>query len=58
MAASMAEGKTIIENAAEEPEIVDLVTYLNSMGADIRGAGTNVIRIQGVKELKRGLLIR
>lgn len=52
MAASMAEGKTIIENAAEEPEIVDLVTYLNSMGADIRGAGTNVIRIQGVKELK------
>lgn len=52
MAASMAEGKTIIENAAEEPEIVDLVTYLNSMGANIRGAGTNVIRIQGVKELK------
>ena len=52
MAASMAEGKTIIENAAEEPEIVDLVTYLNSMGADVRGAGTNVIRIQGVKELK------
>ena len=52
MAASMAEGKTIIENAAEEPEIVDLVPYLNSMGADIRGAGTNVIRIQGVKELK------
>lgn len=52
MAASMAEGKTIIENAAEEPEIVDLVTYLNSMGTDIRGAGTNVIRIQGVKELK------
>ncbi|SUP42542.1 UDP-N-acetylglucosamine 1-carboxyvinyltransferase [Veillonella criceti] len=52
MAASMADGKTIIENAAEEPEIVDLVTYLNSMGADIRGAGTNVIRIQGVKELK------
>ena len=37
---------------AREPEIVDLVTYLNSMGADIRGAGTNVIRIQGVKELK------
>jgi len=52
MAASMAEGKTIIENVAREPEIVDLVTYLNSMGADIRGAGTNVIRIQGVKELK------
>lgn len=52
MAASMAEGKTIIENAAEEPEIVDLATYLNSMGANIKGAGTNVIRIEGVKELK------
>lgn len=52
MAATLAEGKTIIENAAEEPEIVDLVTYLNSMGANIRGAGTNVIRIEGVKELK------
>lgn len=52
MAATFAEGKTIIENAAEEPEIVDLVTYLNSMGANIRGAGTNVIRIEGVKELK------
>ena len=52
MAATMAEGKTIIENAAEEPEIVDLVTYLNSMGANIRGAGTNVIRIEGVSELK------
>lgn len=52
MAASMAEGKTIIENAAEEPEIVDLATYLNSMGANIKGAGTNVIRIEGVLELK------
>lgn len=52
MAACMAEGKTIIENVAEEPEIVDLATYLNSMGANIRGAGTNVIRIEGVKELK------
>ena len=52
MAASMAEGKTIIENAAEEPEIVDLVTYLNSMGTNIRGAGTNIIRIEGVPELK------
>ena len=50
-AASMAEGKTVLENAAEEPEIVDLATYLNSMGANIRGAGTNVIRIEGVKEL-------
>lgn len=52
MAASLAKGKTIIENAAEEPEIVDLVTYLNSMGANIRGAGTNIIRIEGVPELK------
>lgn len=52
MAATMAEGKTVIENAAEEPEIVDLVTYLNSMGANIRGAGTNIIRIEGVPELK------
>ena len=51
MAASMAEGKTVLENAAGEPEIVDLATYLNSMGANIRGAGTNVIRIEGVKEL-------
>ena len=51
MAASMADGKTVLENAAEEPEIVDLATYLNSMGANIRGAGTNVIRIEGVKEL-------
>jgi UDP-N-acetylglucosamine 1-carboxyvinyltransferase len=51
MAASMAEGRTVLENAAEEPEIVDLATYLNSMGANIRGAGTNIIRIEGVKEL-------
>ena len=51
MAASMADGKTVLENAAEEPEIVDLATYLNRMGANIRGAGTNVIRIEGVKEL-------
>ena len=51
MAASMADGKTVLENAAEEPESVDLATYLNSMGANIRGAGTNVIRIEGVKEL-------
>ncbi len=52
MAASMAKGKTVIENAAEEPEIVDLVTYLNSMGANIRGAGTNIIRIEGVDHLE------
>lgn len=51
MAASMAEGTTVLENAAQEPEIVDLANYLNKMGAKIRGAGTNVIRIEGVKEL-------
>ena len=51
MAASMAEGTTVVENAAQEPEIVDLANYLNKMGAKIRGAGTNVIRIEGVKEL-------
>ena len=51
MAACLADGRTVIENAAEEPEIVDLVMFLNSMGANIRGAGTNVIRIEGVKEL-------
>lgn len=51
MAASLAKGQTILENPAEEPEIVDLANYLNSMGARVRGAGTNVIRIEGVKEL-------
>ncbi len=51
MAASMAEGQTIIENPAQEPEIVDLANYLNIMGAKIRGAGTNVIKIEGVKKL-------
>ncbi|MCF6096113.1 UDP-N-acetylglucosamine 1-carboxyvinyltransferase [Thermovorax subterraneus] len=52
MAATMAEGQTIIENAAKEPEIVDLANFLNSMGAHIRGAGTDVIKIEGVKSLK------
>lgn len=52
MAASMAEGQTILENPAHEPEIIDLANYLNMMGANIRGAGTNVIKIEGVKELK------
>ena len=52
MAACLAEGTTIIENAAEEPEIVDLANFLNEMGADVKGAGTNTIRIKGVKELK------
>jgi UDP-N-acetylglucosamine 1-carboxyvinyltransferase len=49
--AVLAEGTTILENAAREPEIVDLAVLLNSMGARIRGAGTEVIRIQGVREL-------
>jgi len=51
MAATMAEGETVIENAAMEPEIVDLANFLNKMGADIKGAGTNNIKIRGVKEL-------
>ena len=51
MAASMAEGQTILENPAQEPEIVDLANYLNVMGAKIRGAGTNVIKIDGMKKL-------
>lgn len=52
MAAALVEGKTVIENAAEEPEIVDLVTFLSGMGANIKGAGTNVIRVEGVKSLQ------
>lgn len=52
MAAVYAEGTTIIENAAVEPEIVDLANYLNGMGADIRGAGTDSIKINGVDKLK------
>ncbi len=51
MAAAMAEGKTIIENAAKEPHVVDVANFLNSMGANIRGAGTDVIRIFGVQKL-------
>lgn len=51
MAASMAEGQTILENAAQEPEIIDLANFLNIMGAKIRGAGTNVIKITGVPKL-------
>ena len=54
MAAAMAEGQTIIENAAKEPHVVDVANFLNTMGADIRGAGTDVIKINGVKELKGG----
>ncbi|MCC5909644.1 MAG: UDP-N-acetylglucosamine 1-carboxyvinyltransferase [Clostridiaceae bacterium] len=52
MAAVLAEGQTIIENVAEEPEITDLANLLNKMGANIKGAGTDTIKIQGVKELK------
>lgn len=52
MAASMAKGQTILENPAHEPEIIDLANYLNMMGANIRGAGTNVIKIEGVRQLE------
>ncbi|MDY8022624.1 UDP-N-acetylglucosamine 1-carboxyvinyltransferase [Paenibacillus polymyxa] len=51
MAATLAEGVTTIENAAKEPEIVDLANFLNGMGAKVRGAGTGVIRIEGVEKL-------
>ena len=51
MAAALAEGRTILENAAKEPHIVDVANFLNSMGASIRGAGTDVIRITGVPKL-------
>lgn len=53
MASVKAKGLTIIENAAKEPHIVDLANFLNSMGADIRGAGTDVIKVRGVDHLKR-----
>ncbi len=51
MAASLAEGQTIIENVAKEPHVVDVANFLNSMGANIRGAGTDIIRIKGVSRL-------
>lgn len=51
MVAAMAEGQTIIENAAKEPHVVDLANFLNSMGANIKGAGTDIIRIKGVTSL-------
>ena len=54
LGATLAEGRTYIENAAREPHIVDLANFLNSMGADIRGAGTNMIKIRGVERLKGG----
>lgn len=51
MAASLAEGLTIIENVAKEPHVVDVASFLNSMGANIKGAGTDIIRIRGVRKL-------
>ena len=51
MAATLAEGQTIIENAAEEPEIIDLANFMNKMGASIKGAGTDTIKIMGVEKL-------
>ena len=53
MAAALAEGKTVIENAAKEPHVVDVANFLNCMGANIRGAGTDVIRIVGVERLHK-----
>ena len=53
MAAALAEGRTTIENAAKEPHVVDLANFLNSMGANIKGAGTDVIRIRGVERLHK-----
>ena len=53
MAAAMAEGRTIIENCAREPHVVDVANFLNSMGANIKGAGTDVIRIRGVQRLHK-----
>ena len=55
LAATLAEGLTVIENAAKEPHIVDLANFLNSMGADIMGAGTDVIKIRGVDRLGGGM---
>ncbi len=54
LAAALADGMTVLENVAKEPHIVDLANFLNSMGADIRGAGTDVIKIRGVKALRGG----
>ncbi len=54
MAASLARGKTVIENAAREPEIVDLAKFINAMGGDVRGAGTDTLTINGVEKLSGG----
>jgi len=59
MAAALAEGATVIENAAEEPEIVDLAQFINSMGGNVKGAGTSIIKIEGVpKGVLRGITHR
>lgn len=55
MAACLAKGQTLIENAAKEPEIVDLANFLNTIGAKVRGAGTDVIKVEGVASLKGGV---
>ncbi len=57
MAASMAEGLTILENVAKEPHVVDVANFLNSMGANIRGAGTDVIKIRGVSRFIRQIIL-
>lgn len=54
LAATLCDGVTVIENAAKEPHVVDVANFLNTMGANIRGAGTDIIKITGVKELKGG----
>ena len=51
LAAALAQGRTTIENAAREPHIVDLANFLNSMGADVRGAGTDTIKVNGVDKI-------
>ncbi|RJQ32499.1 MAG: UDP-N-acetylglucosamine 1-carboxyvinyltransferase [Peptococcaceae bacterium] len=55
MAACLAEGQTVVENAAKEPEVVDLANFLNNMGAKVRGAGTDVVKIEGVSFLPGGV---
>lgn len=53
LASVLAEGTTVIDNAAKEPHVVDVANFLNTMGADVRGAGTDVIKINGVEKLSR-----
>ena len=56
MAAALAEGQTILENAAKEPHVVDVANFLNSMGANIKGAGTDIIRIRGVRKDRKSVV--